>query len=79
MCVARARKRISETEGKGASLLVVLRDVRVRAVCVCSGRLSAAESMKYRPAVLNNLCSGNLIGQMERGDVIGQDGVSLNA
>ncbi len=46
--------------------------------CVCSGRLSVVESWKYSWVVLNSLCSGILIGQMESSDLTGQDCVSLN-
>ncbi len=35
--------------------------------------------MRYRPAVLNSLFSGIMTGQMERGDLTGQDCVSLHA
>ncbi len=52
----------------------MLRDVRM-----CSGRLSVVESWKCSWVVLNSLCSGILIRQVERGDLTVQDCVSLNA
>ncbi len=45
---------------------------------VCSGGLLVVESQKYHPAVLNCLYSGILIGQVESGDLTGQNCVSLN-
>ncbi len=52
------------------NMLMVLRDLRV---------LGKARVPTYRRAVLNSLCSGILIGQVERSDLTGKDCVSLNA
>ncbi len=74
------RRQIRWTEnciGKDTALLVVLRDVRVRAVRVCLGRLLV--SQKYRLTVLNSLCSGILTGLVECSYLNGQGCVSLNA
>ncbi len=62
---------------KNKPLVVVLCDVRVRAMYVCSGRLSVVESQKFHSAVLKGLCLVILMGQVEHGDLTGQTCVSL--
>ncbi len=41
--------------------------------------MAKVDYCKISAAALNSLCSGILIGQMERGDLVGQGGVTLSA